>query len=372
MILLVLFTARNTWKKTNLGTCAADMEDASVIDGDMTSQEASHTESSSCEVALADIPDLFSENCDQYILDNPTFVPYSSSLHSFACDGDRMVNSRDAGQIHDVGFTDYIPFVGLGGNHFGHQISEFGSSVPLHDHVGVSGWSGMHDDIKVVKNIESITSNEIVSRASEVIDDIISRKYHGGAGKLPAAEDIQWSSCDSLSSISYKNYFPHIKDEKEDFFQLKRTALCPGIKPGAHDFIPALQVSGQPGILPLASFKAETNCQKMKNEVPKFNGFCLPNITFKGVRSNKLEPINVDDDSDVCIIEDLSAPPVLSNPTTLNGKLVAASQFSTSRDPIGQTVVGSSRLKPNDERVIFQVAVQVNYVFQISSVGGIV
>ncbi|KAL8460394.1 hypothetical protein ACS0TY_032071 [Phlomoides rotata] len=338
---------------SGLDVHSENIEDASIIDGDMTSQEASHTESSSCEVALADIPDL------PYFLDNPSYVPYSSSLQSFTCAGDRMVNSS-VGKAHDVDFINFIPFVDLGGNHFGQQIPEFGSSAPLNDHVGVSRWNDMQDDIKAVKNVESITSNEIVSRASEVIDDIISRKYHGSAGKLPGTEDIQWSPCDSLPSMSYKNLFPRIKDEKEDMFQSKRTAFGPVIKSaiGALGFNPALQVSGQPGTLPSASVKAEINCQKMNNEVPEFNRFCLSNITYKGVWSNELEPINVDDDSDVCILEDLSAPAVLSNPTALNGKLVAASQFSTSRDPNGQTVMGSSRLKPNDERVIFRVAVQ--------------
>ncbi|KAL8499346.1 hypothetical protein ACS0TY_022360 [Phlomoides rotata] len=45
------------------------------------------------------------------------------------------------------------------------------------------------------------------------------------------------------------------------------------------------------------------------------NRFCLSNITYKGVWSNKFEPINVNDDFDVCILEDLSASAVLSNPT---------------------------------------------------------
>ncbi|KAI3456289.1 hypothetical protein Pfo_012952 [Paulownia fortunei] len=127
---------------------------------------------------------------------------------------------------------------------------------------------------------------------------------------------------------------------------------------GAHDCHPVLQVSGQPGILPSPSIKAEINCQKLENEVPKFNGYCLSNITYQGVRKNTtIEQHNLDDDSDLCILEDMSAP-ARRNPTALNGKLVAASQFLPSRDPIGQMVMGHSRLKPNDERVIFRVAVQ--------------
>ncbi|KAL0363351.1 UNVERIFIED_CONTAM: Helicase-like transcription factor CHR28 [Sesamum calycinum] len=223
-------------------------------------------------------------------------------------------------------------------------------------------FSKIQDDVKV-KKIESITSHEIVSRASEVIDDVISRNHCGVAGKLPAAEGRQWSLFNSLSSVSYKNHAKRVKDEKED---LKRPNLSPGMVGetpmkksaiGARGWRPALQVSGQPGILPHRSIKTEVKCEKMETEGAKFNSYCLSNITYQGVQSNMLETINIEDDSDVCILEDMSAP-ARPSPTALNGKLVAASQFPTFRDSVGQLAVGHSRLKPNDERVIFRVAVQ--------------
>ncbi|PIN19745.1 Helicase-like transcription factor HLTF/DNA helicase RAD5, DEAD-box superfamily [Handroanthus impetiginosus] len=126
---------------------------------------------------------------------------------------------------------------------------------------------------------------------------------------------------------------------------IKRPAL------GAHDWHPVVQVSGQPGMPPLPPIK------KMENEMPKFNGFRLPNITYEGERNNMLEQSTLDNDSDVCVLEELSAP-ARPNPTAMSGKLVAASQFLKSRDSIGHMVMGHSRLKSNDERAIFRVAVQ--------------
>ncbi|KAL0398616.1 UNVERIFIED_CONTAM: Helicase-like transcription factor CHR28 [Sesamum radiatum] len=373
------FYGRNSMEKTNLRNYVTHKEDASIIDGDRTSHDASH--SSSCEINVADIPDTLSENYAPYLLspDNPPYIPHSSGFKSSACILDDEKN-------HSDDFISMMPYEFQVSRELGHRIANCGSgsSVCLDGQVRVTKYNDMHamgyesmrlfpntlsdvfskiqDDVKV-KKIKSITSHEIVSRASEVIDDVISRNHCGVAGKLPAAEGMQWPSFNSLSSVSYKNQATRVKDEKED---LKRPNLSSGmvgetpIKKsaiGAHGWRPALQVSGQPGILPHRSIKTEVKCEKMEIEVAKFNSYCLSNITYQGVQSNMLETINIEDDSDVCILEDMSAP-ARPSPTALNDKVVAASQFPMCRDSVGQLAVGHSRLKPNDERVIFRVAVQ--------------
>ncbi|KAK4439922.1 Helicase-like transcription factor CHR28, partial [Sesamum alatum] len=379
------FYHRNSMEKTNFRNYVTHMEDASVIDGDRTSHDASH--SSSCEINVADVPDTISENYAPYLFspDNPPYFPHSSGFKSSACDGGRMVNILDEEKNHSDDFISMMPYEDLVRDELGHRIANCGngSSVCLDGQVRGTKYNDTHamgyesmrlfpntlsdvfskvqDDIKV-KKIESVTSNEIVSRASEVIDDVISRKHCGVAGKLPATVGVPWSSFNSLSSVSYKNYVTRAKDEMED---LKRTILSPGMVGetptksaiGAHGWRPALPVSGQPGILPRPSIKTEINCEKVEIDVEKFNSYCLSNITYQGVQSNMLETINLEDDSDVYILEDMSAP-ARANPTSLNGKLVAASQFQMCRDSISQLAVGHSRLKPNDERVIFRVAVQ--------------
>lgn len=369
------------------------MEDNSVIDGDRTSQDASHTESSSCEINMADIPGSFPENGGMYLFGSydPPHVSLSSGFQLLACDGDRMVNTKDEVETFTENFIGAMPSADLAGSQFRHHIPEYGSGgyIPLNSQGGFSYSSDMStmqdesknlssdslscifsktgDDIKVGKNVESITSNEIVSRASEVVDDIISRKFYGGASKLPSIEGTQWSSSDSFSLISCKSYVSCTMDEKDNIC-LASDFLPPGmiggtnppkLANGTYDCSSALLVSGQPGTRPLTSVKPEMNCQNTEYEVPKFNSLYLSNITYQGVQSNKLEHINLDDDSDVCILEDMSTPVVASNPVTLNGKLFASSQFSTPTDPNEQMATGHSRLRPNDERAIFQVAVQV-------------
>ncbi|KAK6149892.1 hypothetical protein DH2020_017417 [Rehmannia glutinosa] len=334
---------KNFMGTSNLGTYVAQMEDPSTTDGDRISLDASHTESSSCEINKADIPDLYSDDrsLNFLISDGPLYFPYSSGFKSLACDGGRMVDIMDEGKNPDEDFISTMPYLDLVGNEFGHHISKCGSgsSVFLNGQVGVTKYNDMHemrnepkklspntlsnvlskrnDDIKVMKNIESVTFNEIVSRASEVIDDVTSPKYYGTAGMVGEAP-------------------------------MKKSAI------GVHDFHPVLQMSGQPSMPPLPSFKKEfINLPKMEIEVPKFKDCSLSNITYQWAQKQS----NYNDDSDLCILEDMSAP-ARPNPTVSNGKLVAASQFSTARNPVSQMAMGHSRLKPNDEQVIFQVAVQ--------------
>ncbi|KAG8385577.1 hypothetical protein BUALT_Bualt03G0059600 [Buddleja alternifolia] len=385
---------QNLLEDANLVTSVASMEDKYNICGDRTGPDASHTASSYCEINRADTPDLLSENGSLYFLssDDPPYLPDSSGFKSLACDGGRMVNITDEGKSPSEDPVSMTPYENLSGNKFRQHIARCGnvSTMSLNSQVGVTKFRDMHpvrngsvnlcpntslnvfskpqDDIKIKKKIESITSNEIVSRASEVIDDVISRKYYGDAAELPATEGIQCSRSNSLSSVSSENYVTLAKHETEDMdFASRRTLFYPGMVGeipmknsaiGAHK-LPFLRVLGQRDILPPPPIKSELNCLKMEHEVPKFKGHSLSNISYQGVRiqSNTFEQINLDDDSDLCILEDMSAP-AHPNPTANNGKLVAASQSPESRDPVSQMVMGHSRLKANDEREIFRVALQ--------------
>lgn len=282
MVLFVVIT-RNLLKETNYGTCAAEKEDTSVIDGDRTSQEASHTESSSCENIKEYNPFIKSENDGTRLFgyNDLPYVSLSSGFQSLAREGGRTVSM--------------MPSVDVGDAQLGYQIPECvsRSSVSLNNQVGFSYSSDMSTvrdesyifskpgcDIKANKNVESIISDEKISRAYELADDLIRRKYYGGAIKLPSLRGRQW----------------------------------PGMN--------------------------------------------RPNISYQGVRSNKVEHVDLEDDDDVCILEHISTPAVASHPVTLTG-LYAASQVSTSTVPSEQIPMGHSGLRPDNERVIFQVAMQV-------------
>ncbi|KAL1537512.1 helicase-like transcription factor CHR28 isoform X4 [Salvia divinorum] len=362
-------------------------EDVSVIDRDGISLDVSHTESSSCEINTTDIPDFTPEIGGMHLFgsDGPSYVSLSSGFQSLACDGGRTINTMDEGENFSDGFINGMPYVDVAASQFADHTPECGSgsNVSFNAQVGFSYSSDMSTlqdesknispaslscifskswgDTKVKKNAESFTSNEIISRASDVVD-IARRKYHGDASKQPSVKSIQWSSPGFFSSTSCENYVSCRKEEKEDILlksnflrrgmvgQTNTQKLAIGVRDGL--------VSCQTVIWPLASVKAEMNFQEMEIEAPEFNNFYLPNNNYLRVQSNTIEPINLDDDSDLCILEDMSTPAAAPKPVTLSGKSFAASQYSTSLDPVDQMTMGHSRLKPNNERVIFQVAMQ--------------
>ncbi|KAL3851298.1 hypothetical protein ACJIZ3_013180 [Penstemon smallii] len=379
----------NLIEQTDPRTPVLRMED-SYMDGDRTSQDASHTESSSYEVTGADIPEILSENGGLYLSssDDPPGPLYSSGFQSLPSDDGRMIEIMDEWKTLDEDLISMMSYEHLLGNEGRQSNAKSGNSstVCLSSNLGdadmhrlpnepkysypntmLNGFRKIENHMKVKNNIESVTSNDIVSRASEVIGDVISRTHYRGTGELPATEGVAWPSSNTSSLIYHKNFTAQPKDERKymlsesnrNLFSLGMAGETPVKKSTivAHNRRSVIGLSGQPGILPSSSIKAEVNCLKMENEVPRFNGYSLPNITYPGVQNNRFEQSIVNDDSDVCILEDMSAP-ARPNSTVMNAKLVATSQFSASRDPVSQVAMVQSKVKQNDERVIFRVALQ--------------
>ncbi|KAL0363352.1 UNVERIFIED_CONTAM: hypothetical protein Scaly_1290400 [Sesamum calycinum] len=134
------FYRRKSMEKTNRRNYVAHKEDASIIDGDRTSHDASH--SSSCEINVADVPDTLSKNYAPYLLspDNPPYIPHSSGFKSSACDGGRMVSILDDEKNHSDDFTSMMPYEDLVWDELGHRIANrgSGSSVCLDGQVRVT------------------------------------------------------------------------------------------------------------------------------------------------------------------------------------------------------------------------------------------
>ncbi|CAA2995818.1 DNA-3-methyladenine glycosylase [Olea europaea subsp. europaea] len=94
----------------------------------------------------------------------------------------------------------------------------------------------------------------------------------------------------------------------------------------------------------------QVTCIWQQSKLP----YCLPPQLISN-RGSIDQSFHVDDDSDLCVLEEMSAPSCV-NPTSESAKLVFASHLSTSRDPLSHTVMGHSSLRQNDERFIYRVA----------------
>lgn len=222
----------------------------------------------------------------------------------------------------------------------------------------------VHGHIKVKKNIDFNISSVSVPRASNAADGAI----YGGPSELSASENMKPSSkCSPL--VSFDKYGLHSEDEIKDGILESRRALPSCSMAGgttiknsfvaARDWHSVLHVSENLGLLPTLSVKAENKTLKMETEVSDLNDSSLSKINNPEVQNNTFERGNIEDDSDLCVIEDMSAP-AQSNRVATNVKLVTAKHNSTSSHPGTQIVTAHVKRRPNNERVIYRVALQVN------------
>lgn len=121
-----------------------------------------------------------------------------------------------------------------------------------------------------------------------------------------------------------------------------------------------------PGIQSLPSSKNQTVCIREEREDKKLSSGSMSchslKVTGEAVQNNPSGHwSHVDDDADICILEDISAP-IHPPPSIAYGKSLVTSQRSTYSDPVHHPGNGSMRVKANDERLTFQVALQVIFM----------
>ncbi|XP_077219521.1 helicase-like transcription factor CHR28 isoform X2 [Tasmannia lanceolata] len=82
--------------------------------------------------------------------------------------------------------------------------------------------------------------------------------------------------------------------------------------------------------------------------------------SVKGIDEKNLSEDNSDDDTDICILEEMSDPrhPPAMVTAAAHGRSNAILQHATFSDPLRHVGAGYTRLKENDERLTFRVALQ--------------
>ncbi|KAL1567364.1 helicase-like transcription factor CHR28 isoform X3 [Salvia divinorum] len=194
-------------------------------------------------------------------------------------------------------------------------------------------------DIPASRN-ETEKASNIVSRASEVVN----YASNGGQG-------TEWSSCMNYGIDS------KVKTEEDPSPGMSGATSVKSSPAVAKNRKPGLEVSEHPAVMLCPSVISATNIVKMEKEVPKFYDCHISKGNYQAVQSKTSDQSNVDDDSDLCVIEDMSAP-ARPNHVAMNESSADTKQVMASRGPGTQTVTTHSRRKPNDERVIFRVALQ--------------
>ncbi|KAL7242528.1 hypothetical protein ACSBR1_014995 [Camellia fascicularis] len=196
----------------------------------------------------------------------------------------------------------------------------------------------------------------------DVIDDTSSRNSPGVGDGFPTEKGSMQLLPPILSSDSSKKLLVHAKDENEDVFLASKRARhtldnINGLghrNPNqvANGFCLNLKASEQLGCI--------KDDRESKLIQPKSLDTCVSKVGCQIIQSNAMvNSYHVDDDPDICILEDISEPSC-SNPWSMNRQSLVTSQCTTfsDPDPLNHMGMGGARLKANDERLVFRVVLQ--------------
>ncbi|XP_010278306.1 PREDICTED: helicase-like transcription factor CHR28 isoform X1 [Nelumbo nucifera] len=205
------------------------------------------------------------------------------------------------------------------------------------------------------------------------------------------ADNASRQSLPSLQSFrSSKNEEVCMKDEREDELLVSNSIFCHSVKvlkedtndhnssvsgdAGADnvhnsdagaDNVPSVYNDSRqllPGVQPFTSIKSQSVCIKEERENILIPSEYMVHHSLKAIgeaaQSSRIgHRYHVDDDADICILEDISDP-IRSTPFVAHAKPSVTATHSMYSDSIHHTGFGSPGRKANDERLTFRVALQ--------------
>lgn len=212
--------------------------------------------------------------------------------------------------------------------------------------------------------------------AYQLVNDVmISRKSSGvpGLHGLPSfAGGSNQSYSGSWSSDSSENYDVSAKEERDVFHESKRLRLGGDDYDGKAFGKPSSIACGShldikldsSAVLQTRRFNPRFVLSKLKREIkpslPNLCGSHISSIRGPELYDSSSERSSTDDDGDVCILEDISAPARV-NISAVNGKSFIVPQRTMIYDSFNSMRMGQIRPKANGERSVFQAALQVIY-----------
>lgn len=204
----------------------------------------------------------------------------------------------------------------------------------------------------------------------EVASEIASRKFSSGADYRSVTNKDLKSSLPGVShSVLSKKHAIHINDEDVSFASkrvhrsqdINIEAASRNIANGRRlDVHASEQLSSR--VQPSTSIRKMLGCIKDGVEAKLIQPKCMTSYISKvspeSIQCHSSDyKSHVDDDPDICILEDISVPP-RSNFSSVQVKSFVPLQHSTYGDPLFHTGAGGMRLKANDERSVLVAALQ--------------
>ncbi|KAF8411198.1 hypothetical protein HHK36_003742 [Tetracentron sinense] len=261
-------------------------------------------------------------------------------------------------------------------NSSSNAADDIADNAPRHFLPGVQSLNSSNKQLVRVKDDrdDDMLEPKSMYYHSEEINEAISTNSDPGADDGPFADKASRQSLHGIQSFtSSKKQVVRVKDEREDAL-LASKSTCHSVKvideaatrnPTVTDYRLSADHSSKqllPGIHSFSSSKKQIVCIKDEREdklLPPRSMGCDPlKVTGEAVESNpSWNSFHVDDDADICILEDISDP-VHPSLSLLHGKSLITSQRSAVSDPPHLTEMGGTRLKSNDERLAYRAALQ--------------
>lgn len=244
--------------------------------------------------------------------------------------------------------------------HYGYEGNDYAPSLgcswfdangcPIDDKAAMQPWACGQSYMYGEENVKDENPEELVAsmwHSADVIDEAVSREHSYSADNKSFGEDVRSSFSGISSSLSCQKT-EHQKDEKEDHLTYK------GVFPYADNIDGRLtaydngnlNINAPEQYMPfLHPFPSISNQHlSMSSQISK--------VSPESSHSNFSEKSVVEDDSDICIIEDRSHP-APSNPSPALRSTFVTTQSSTVGD--NYMTVGGMRFKEKNERLILRL-----------------
>ncbi|XWS19554.1 hypothetical protein CRYUN_Cryun31cG0025300 [Craigia yunnanensis] len=207
-----------------------------------------------------------------------------------------------------------------------------------------------------VKNEDNnlISSGNIFGHSAEALDEASWRKSTNRVD-----EDSKQSLSDISTSISNQEFIVNGKDAHHYHQDINLNVSSQSSLGGGH-----LNLTSSEGFFssahPITSTKIQLGCfgDERESKLIPSRSMGLLKFSPESTHSNSSDcRSHVDNDPDICILEDISQP-ARSNQSLMLVENTSSLPNTTSSNPLHNSGMGGIRLKGNDERVIFRVALQ--------------
>ncbi|MBA0778122.1 hypothetical protein Gotri_006036 [Gossypium trilobum] len=310
---------------------------------------------------------MFEESKEGEVVEFPTESACSSSRIIFSSQGE--IDNRSVSQLSMNGFSDVkkLHFEGEGNGHVLPAYGKFSYTALFDDKGSLQPFTHSQPCISNNKQAvygknednELITSGNIFSHSAESLDEASWRKSTNRVAESLSLDEASKQSSDIYPSVSNQDFMVNGKDAHHYNHDINLNVSSQSFFSEGHLNLTSPE-NYFSSAYPISSTKMQLGCfqDERENKFIPSRSMGLSKVSPESIHSNSSDcRSHVDDDPDICILEDISQP-ARSNQSLVLVKKTSSLPNTTSSTQLHNPGIGGIRLKGNDEQLIFRVALQ--------------